>query len=347
MRLPFLQVAAETWEDAATLAGLLSAGEGDAFKLLCDARRWGLGLGPDDQAPTGVCDSPRASKLLAAACRWPLERADELVEALEDIGAVEVLGGGRLRIKGMDRYEGTWRKNRRKGHGKDAPEEPPPAPRSSPARVPPGPRSVPDRQTQTQTQTQTHKERQLPLSAEQPADRAVVVFEFWRKVMGKNARTAFDQKRRKAVEARLADGYTVDDLQRAIEGCAATPHNMGQNDRHERFDDLELICRDAAHVDRFRATAAAKKPAPTRPDHDALIEAVDIAKALGDPQLPKQLAAYTWVRDGDRLRGTTPDQFHAAWLAETYGSQLGVLAAQRGVTLVIEAHRVGVEGAAA
>ena len=83
------------------------------------------------------------------------------------------------------------------------------------------------------------------------------VFEHWRRVMGKNGNTAFDSSRRTKVEARLNDGYSPDDLCRAVDGCAKTPHNMGENDRGERYDDLALICRDAAHVDRFMRNATA------------------------------------------------------------------------------------------
>lgn len=107
--------------------------------------------------------------------------------------------------------------------------------------------------------------------AEKPSDAAAEVFWHWRAVMGKDGRTAFDAKRRRAVKARLADGYTVDQLKRAVDGCAKTPHNMGQNDRGERYDDLELICRDAAHVDRFIANA--QSPPTPRSSRGAASEA--------------------------------------------------------------------------
>lgn len=78
------------------------------------------------------------------------------------------------------------------------------------------------------------------------------VFEFW--VLHLNhPRAVFDEKRRKAVAARLRDGYSVADLILAVRGCKLTPHNMGENDRQEIFDDLELICRDTPHVERFIA----------------------------------------------------------------------------------------------
>lgn len=103
-----------------------------------------------------------------------------------------------------------------------------------------------------------------------PENGAQRVFEHWRQKLRPKA--VFDQKRRTKVEARLKEGYSVEDLCRAVDGCAQTPHNMGQNDRGERYDDLELICRDAAHVDRFMRNAgstprpsAASPPEPSGP----------------------------------------------------------------------------------
>lgn len=110
---------------------------------------------------------------------------------------------------------------------------------------------------------------ELALIAPTPAGKndtpAKRVFEHWRERTGRTSRTAFDGKRRRAVEARLADGYTPDDLCLAVDGCLVTPHNQGQNERGEKYDDLELICRDAAHVDRFIRNAK-NPPRPSAPD---------------------------------------------------------------------------------
>jgi len=103
-----------------------------------------------------------------------------------------------------------------------------------------------------------------PVDSTQPSP-AQQVFAHWCAVMKKRGTAVFDAKRRRAVEARLKDGYSVADLCRAIDGCALTPHNMGKNDNGQRYDDLELICRDAAHVDRFVANAR-QPPAPNQPE---------------------------------------------------------------------------------
>lgn len=52
------------------------------------------------------------------------------------------------------------------------------------------------------------------------------------------------------VAQRLADGYSADDLKRAIDGYHADPWHCGENDRATKFLSLELIARDSAHVER-------------------------------------------------------------------------------------------------
>lgn len=80
------------------------------------------------------------------------------------------------------------------------------------------------------------------------------VFSFWQEHLN-HPRSVFDEKRAKAVTARLKAGYSVDDLMTAIQGCKNTPYNMGQNPEQKVYDDIELICRDAAHVERFMSSS--------------------------------------------------------------------------------------------
>jgi len=82
-------------------------------------------------------------------------------------------------------------------------------------------------------------------------DPVIEIFEFWKQIMNKNNSSILNAKRSKAIKARLKEGYTVDQIKQAILGCAATPHNMGQNDNGKRYDDIELICRDGTNVERF------------------------------------------------------------------------------------------------
>ena len=82
------------------------------------------------------------------------------------------------------------------------------------------------------------------------------IFQHWVKTMGKRKTAIFNAKRKNAVIARLREGYTPEQIKRAIVGCSKTPHNIGQNDHGRRFDDLELICRNGSNVERFAESAS-------------------------------------------------------------------------------------------
>lgn len=81
-----------------------------------------------------------------------------------------------------------------------------------------------------------------------------VVFEYWQKVMG-HPKSILDGKRMRAIRGRLKDGYTPEQLCKAVDGCKASPRHMGQNQQNTVYDDIELICRDATKVDSFIAHA--------------------------------------------------------------------------------------------
>lgn len=91
-------------------------------------------------------------------------------------------------------------------------------------------------------------ERQaLERGIEAPAEK---VFGYWQEVM-QHPHAKLDLKREKTIRARFADGYSPEDLCLAVDGCKRDPFSMGENDRHTVFDDIELICRDGSHVDKF------------------------------------------------------------------------------------------------
>ena len=85
---------------------------------------------------------------------------------------------------------------------------------------------------------------------------SVEVFTHWQTVMN-HPRSKLGDKRRKAINARLKEGYTVDDLKRAVDGCLHSAFHMGDNKDGTVFDDIELICRDASQVDKFLKLANA------------------------------------------------------------------------------------------
>lgn len=81
------------------------------------------------------------------------------------------------------------------------------------------------------------------------------IFEFW-KVTLNHPRSNLDDKRKALIRKHLKAGYSVKDLKSAVQGCANTAHNMGDNDRGQRYDSIELILRDSGQVDRFMGNDA-------------------------------------------------------------------------------------------
>jgi hypothetical protein len=88
------------------------------------------------------------------------------------------------------------------------------------------------------------------------ADDVAEVFNHWKTVMRKDRAKCPDK--RKAIIVRALQSYSVEDCKAAIDGCAKTSFNMGDNDRHQPYNDIELILRDAAHIDRFMEAASGK-----------------------------------------------------------------------------------------
>lgn len=81
------------------------------------------------------------------------------------------------------------------------------------------------------------------------------IFKYWQTVMN-HPKAKLDKKRRSRLEAAFKMGYSAEELKQAIDGCFKTPFNQGQNDRGQRYDDIELIFRDASHIDRFIENAS-------------------------------------------------------------------------------------------
>ena len=98
------------------------------------------------------------------------------------------------------------------------------------------------------------------LSSAQPGGEEIAdVFEYWIGRMGKT-RSVFTQKRKSCIRARLKEGYTVEEIKRAIDGCASSPHHMGQNAAGTVYDDLTLICRSGDKLEWFANNIAKVMP---------------------------------------------------------------------------------------
>ena len=108
-------------------------------------------------------------------------------------------------------------------------------------------------------------------------DDILAVFNHWKAIMG-HTRARLDVKRAQCIRERLRDGYSVDDLQVAVEGCAATAWNMGENPGRVVYDSITLICRDSDHVERFMQTGETARRMISNMQRRQEIEAAKEAK---------------------------------------------------------------------
>lgn len=78
------------------------------------------------------------------------------------------------------------------------------------------------------------------------------VFDYWCFVMNKTGAAKFTAERKKAVAARIREGYTIEHIKQAIDGCARSDYHMARDGKNKTvYDDLELICRTGSHLEKF------------------------------------------------------------------------------------------------
>lgn len=77
------------------------------------------------------------------------------------------------------------------------------------------------------------------------------VFDEWVTVCGKTGRTQLDHKRRRLIVQALK-AYPLDDVLDAVRGWKRSKFHRGENAMGRVYNDLELLLRDAAHIEGFR-----------------------------------------------------------------------------------------------
>lgn len=105
-----------------------------------------------------------------------------------------------------------------------------------------------------------------PLS---PTDSAELrIFEYWQQTTGHTSALP-SRDRLSKVKARLAEGYTPEQIRAAIDGAAAQPF---VNEAGKVFDDLELICRTGSKLEGFidRANHTPQRPASQISEYEQL-----------------------------------------------------------------------------
>lgn len=146
--------------------------------------------------------------------------------------------------------------------------------------------------------------------------RCVQVFEYWKQEHGKNGSTIFGDKRKRAVERALKDGNTVEYIKRAIRGIKLDPHCSGQNETKTVYNELELICRDQIHLDRYAALDAPRRAPPVDDDcrdcrNTGLLTVADPANGYENKQI-RCRCEYGTRRPTDLQTNRARDDDHRA-----------------------------------
>jgi hypothetical protein len=79
------------------------------------------------------------------------------------------------------------------------------------------------------------------------------VFDFWVELhrnSSRGRRPVLDDKRRRLIAKAIVSHGTEACLD-AIRGCWVSPFHQGENSRGKKYDDLELILRDASKIENF------------------------------------------------------------------------------------------------
>jgi hypothetical protein len=115
------------------------------------------------------------------------------------------------------------------------------------------------------TATEAHRAGpRAPAPARQRKADVQRVFEHWQQVMDKPA-CKFTRDRVSKVNARLNDGYTVEKLCQAIDGCKLSTFHMGDNDRTTPFNDITTILKSGRTVEEHVERAEGRAPAARGP----------------------------------------------------------------------------------
>lgn len=77
----------------------------------------------------------------------------------------------------------------------------------------------------------------------------------WPKVHRDGSKPKASEKRLSKIRARLADGYTVDQLKCVIDRVAESPYHLGENDSQRPYIEFETIFRSSEKVDGWLAKA--------------------------------------------------------------------------------------------
>lgn len=112
-------------------------------------------------------------------------------------------------------------------------------------------------------------------------DPITVVFDAWRTSTGKH-RARLDDKRLRKIKAALRS-YALADVLDAVRGWEHSPHHRGENDQGTVYNELDLLLRDAAHIEQFRDLWRHGPPAQIGRQTNKALRIAEEMQAMGPP----------------------------------------------------------------
>jgi hypothetical protein len=110
-----------------------------------------------------------------------------------------------------------------------------------------------DDTNQTLGKRPNQQKRQQTAKARKISDDAIhEVFTYWREKISPRSRAILDDARRTKIGWAIHD-YGIQACKQAIDGCLKSGWHMGNNPSNKKYNDVELIFRHAANVERFIA----------------------------------------------------------------------------------------------
>jgi hypothetical protein len=128
----------------------------------------------------------------------------------------------------------------------------------------------------------------VPIGSAKHDSDARQVFEHWVATHGKPASVRFTPQRKAKIRSRLRDGYDIEQLCRAIDGCKLSAFHMGENDRGQPYNDLETILKSGKTVEEHiaRVSGTGSRPRVDRQQGAAYQPAPLLEDRPGDGELP-------------------------------------------------------------
>lgn len=129
------------------------------------------------------------------------------------------------------------------------------------------------------------------------------VFEEWKRILN-HPKAQLDEKRKKRIKARLKEGFSADDLKKALRGVLKSPYHLGQNASKTRYDGIDTVFRDRAQVEKFMELATERTDEPPLTasfDYQEIGEKIRMAEQFHRQGLP---IPDKYLVPGMRVNGT-------------------------------------------